>query len=175
MTRALPLTLVLSVVLWSACSAPPRTETVVVINRPAAEVLARIDTVRIRVRDVAANLERYASPADPICGVAPAPCLTMPMVLTLVPGPTRPRDQVEVQVTAQRGAQVIIDQVTRFTFADGMRQRLEFKLLEQCLGSITCPEDPLVGTCADDGTCAPLTPTALTSDPPLDGGVPQNG
>lgn len=164
---------VIPLLLLAACGAPPRTEMVVVVNTPSQAVLAHVDTVRIRVRDVTAPQELYASPADPLCTDGAAPCLTMPIVLTLVPGPERPRDLVEVQVTAQRGAQVLIDQVTRFTFAEGKRQRLDFKLHEACLGVTSCTDTPLVGACSETGACLGLVPTTLTADPLLDGGVPR--
>ena len=167
MTRG---SLALAVTLALAACHSARTELVVVVTTDGIAIPRDVDTVQITVTDETRGDVVYTSPPNALCaGGDTMDCERLPMVLTLVPGPTAPADPSRVEVKALRGGETVIDDVAVFTFVTGLSQRLDFILSGACLAHTGCAASERA--CVS-GQCTALVPTPLGAEPALDGGAP---
>jgi hypothetical protein len=141
------------------------TEVVVQVDSDGLAIPAQIDRVRIVVSnpsgaDLSSGNTSYESPLITLCGSAPqAGCQSLPISLTLVPGPSDGSAlvRVEVQGFAPGQQAPTITDASVFSFVSGTRQQLSFVLRGgNCLGMDCAAQNAVCGV---GGVCTVLTPT----------------
>jgi hypothetical protein len=155
--------LLLGVLACCVACRPTTTEVVVSVDVSGIQVPTDIDSVHLDVVDLDAATSIYSTPDAPLCGGGATPCTSLPLTVSLHPGPKQPSDRVEVTVTASQNGVVRIRDAATFTFSSGQRGRLPFVLYAACLGSLDCPNQTVPGTCGESGVC---TMSTVVSDPP---------
>jgi hypothetical protein len=144
------------------------TEVVVQVDSNGVAIPAQIDRVRIVVSnpsgaDLASANPTYESPLITLCGAAPqAGCQSLPLSLTLVPGPSDGGALVRVEVQSFAPGQQTpsTTDASVFSFVSGTRQQLRFTLRETCLGMDCAAQDAV---CSAGGVCTKVSPTDPTA------------
>jgi hypothetical protein len=81
-------------------------------------------------------------------------CYELPISITLVPGPQHPDHPVRVEVGGIVGSDVVVREAAQFQFEKGQRQKLQFVLYPNCVGT-NCAADGFA--CDAQGNCIDLT------------------
>jgi hypothetical protein len=144
------------------------TEVVVQVDADGLAIPAQIDRVRIVVgtqngADLASENITYESQLITLCGTAPqSGCQSLPLSVTLVPGPHDGSAlvRVEVQSFAPGQQTPTTTDASEFSFVSGTRQQLRFVLRESCLG-MDCALQNAV--CSAGGVCTKVSPTNSTA------------
>jgi hypothetical protein len=113
----------------------------------------------------------YQSARLPVCAPGKSKdCFPFPVTLTLVPGDSKPKDLMKVNVQAMdTSGAVVISDASVFSFVPGASQKLQFYLYKNCLAS-DCSQ--LDQTCGSDGACANARPSGAPP-PAAPGGASQ--
>lgn len=165
--RSLPVLLALALI---GCSGS-RTEVVAVISSLDLSIGRDLDQVHVRVTDAAAGAQsvRFDSADVPLCkGSQVGNCYSLPLVLTLIPGPSHPTDTVRVQVDASLGTSVVTSDAALFTFVPEQSAKLDFVLHSKCLATQCAQSDT---SCDLNGLCNAVVPVPFSGEPKLDGGT----
>lgn len=152
-----------------------RTEVFVVVSNGGVTVPDQVDTVVISGRNPQrpADGNVFQPQAVRLCtSTIVTNCSSLPLSLTLIPGPKHPSDRVRLSVQALRNEVVVQDDAVEFEFVNGTSARLDFTISSSCLQT-TCATQNKV--CTIDGHCTEIQPQPFEGEPLLDQGIATPG